>query len=390
MPEDGSTPPDYSRSFPIDYNHKSGETLDGAFPGSQTAGFQGLWTDPATGLAYARNRWYDPHNAAWLSEDPIGPVDSSNLYAFVGWGPNSGTDPMGLGNDLNYTPEARKAREKRLEDERLRRYVEWQSNNNEAYAYAKSRRPHLDTNDPAFRGLMGEWFKNVHGDCRDAWILKSAFTPDCTARVNAAFPLSPEGILAARKNNRFYGDPTLIRMGALGQAAENIGMMEAWWAVGTAAGELLPAEGMVNVNRIVDDVRPPSVWELGAGPRGIAIEDAIESSGLRSGRLPPGFRTVDFFDEGIATSTKSIDLGAKTYQDANRLLSTVRKYVDKLRDFRGGARGGFRIRPGDITGRRLDLVIPQGSLTQSQRLALEAAEQYAQGQGISLEILTVN
>ena len=96
VPEDGSTPPDYSRSFPIDYNHKSGETLDGAFPGSQTAGFQGLWTDPTTGLAYARNRWYDPHNAAWLSEDPIGAVDSSNLYAFVGWGPQSGTDPMGL------------------------------------------------------------------------------------------------------------------------------------------------------------------------------------------------------------------------------------------------------------------------------------------------------
>ena len=32
--------------------------------------FQGLWTDPTTGLAYARNRWYDPHNAAWLSRRP--------------------------------------------------------------------------------------------------------------------------------------------------------------------------------------------------------------------------------------------------------------------------------------------------------------------------------
>ena len=63
---------------------------------SHRPSFQGLWTDPATGIAYARNRWYDPHNAAWLSEDPIGAVDSSNLYAFVGWGPNSGSDPMGL------------------------------------------------------------------------------------------------------------------------------------------------------------------------------------------------------------------------------------------------------------------------------------------------------
>ena len=57
--------------------------------------FQGLWHDPTTGLAYARNRWYDARTASWLSEDPLGPVDSPNLYAFVGWGPHMGTDPMG-------------------------------------------------------------------------------------------------------------------------------------------------------------------------------------------------------------------------------------------------------------------------------------------------------
>ena len=58
--------------------------------------FQGLWTDPVTGIAYARNRWYDARTASWLSEDPMGAVDSPNLYAFVGWGPHVGRDPMGL------------------------------------------------------------------------------------------------------------------------------------------------------------------------------------------------------------------------------------------------------------------------------------------------------
>ncbi len=70
--------------------------LDGRFPGGQNLLFQGLWTDPVTGLSYARNRWYDARNASWLSEDPKGAVDSTNLYAFVGWGPHVGTDPMGL------------------------------------------------------------------------------------------------------------------------------------------------------------------------------------------------------------------------------------------------------------------------------------------------------
>ena len=57
--------------------------------------FQGLWTDPVTGISYARNRWYDARTASWLSEDPLGAVDSPNLYAFVGWGPHMATDPMG-------------------------------------------------------------------------------------------------------------------------------------------------------------------------------------------------------------------------------------------------------------------------------------------------------
>jgi len=56
---------------------------------------KGLWTDPVTGMSYARARWYDARNAHWLSEDPMGAVDSTNLYAFVGWQPNMGVDPLG-------------------------------------------------------------------------------------------------------------------------------------------------------------------------------------------------------------------------------------------------------------------------------------------------------
>jgi hypothetical protein len=47
-------------------------------------------------MAYARARWYDARNASWLSEDPMLDVDSPNLYAFVQWQPNMGTDPLGL------------------------------------------------------------------------------------------------------------------------------------------------------------------------------------------------------------------------------------------------------------------------------------------------------
>jgi RHS repeat-associated protein len=74
----------------------AGNTIGGQFPGGQNLLFQGLWTDPVTGISYARARWLDTSNSSWLSEDPKGDVDSSNLYSFVGWRPYSGIDPMGM------------------------------------------------------------------------------------------------------------------------------------------------------------------------------------------------------------------------------------------------------------------------------------------------------
>jgi len=65
-------------------------------PESHRVTFQGLWTDPVTGLSYARNRWLDTRNGVWLSEDPRGAVDSTNLYAGFGWMPHAVTDPFGL------------------------------------------------------------------------------------------------------------------------------------------------------------------------------------------------------------------------------------------------------------------------------------------------------
>jgi RHS repeat-associated protein len=74
----------------------AGNTIGGRFPGGQNLLFQGTWTDPVTGISYARARWYDARNAGWLSEDPVGDKDSPNLYSFVASRPHASIDPMGL------------------------------------------------------------------------------------------------------------------------------------------------------------------------------------------------------------------------------------------------------------------------------------------------------
>lgn len=60
------------------------------------ARFQALpFAEPATGLVYARARWYDPSTGSFLTPDPMGYVDSSNLYAFAGGDPVNRRDPTG-------------------------------------------------------------------------------------------------------------------------------------------------------------------------------------------------------------------------------------------------------------------------------------------------------
>jgi RHS repeat-associated protein len=60
-------------------------------------GYTGRELDAATGLMYYRARWYDPQQARFITEDPIGFAGGdTNLYAYVGNDPINFTDPLGL------------------------------------------------------------------------------------------------------------------------------------------------------------------------------------------------------------------------------------------------------------------------------------------------------
>jgi RHS repeat-associated protein len=51
--------------------------------------------DDATGLYYYGMRYYPPWQARWISPDPAGDVDGTNLYAYVGGNPMTFSDPTG-------------------------------------------------------------------------------------------------------------------------------------------------------------------------------------------------------------------------------------------------------------------------------------------------------
>jgi len=69
-----------------------------------TSPFQAApFADPATGLVFMRNRWYDPQTGTFLTPDPMGYADSSSLYAFAGGDPVNGRDPTGLQTHVKLT-----------------------------------------------------------------------------------------------------------------------------------------------------------------------------------------------------------------------------------------------------------------------------------------------
>ncbi|WP_417903536.1 RHS repeat-associated core domain-containing protein [Chania multitudinisentens] len=57
--------------------------------------FQGQYYDQESGLHYNRYRYYDPHTAAFISQDPIGLLGGINLYQYAP-NPLSWIDPLGL------------------------------------------------------------------------------------------------------------------------------------------------------------------------------------------------------------------------------------------------------------------------------------------------------
>jgi RHS repeat-associated protein len=64
-------------------------------------GYQGSWTDPATGLASAQARWYDPATGAFTSQDaasvPLASATDANGYLYAGANPATNSDPSCLG-----------------------------------------------------------------------------------------------------------------------------------------------------------------------------------------------------------------------------------------------------------------------------------------------------
>ncbi|MBP2658492.1 MAG: hypothetical protein H6Q69_1524 [Firmicutes bacterium] len=159
------------------------------------------------------------------------------------------------------------------------------------------------------------------------------------------------------------------------KAAEEIG----------AVAENIAKESSNATTVLADEVKvlAESPWTKGPIPRGNIIDEAM---GNNLGRT---FPTVDKLENGVLTSTKSLDVLAPTYQNEASLLGRLKADIDTLSSFAGGRRSGVVVKASDYTSKVLELVLPAAELTAAQLNAINMAKQYASELGIGFRIVVV-
>ncbi|MGV8042623.1 MAG: hypothetical protein AB2L07_22095 [Thermoanaerobaculaceae bacterium] len=131
-------------------------------------------------------------------------------------------------------------------------------------------------------------------------------------------------------------------------------------------------------------------WGQGVGRQGFAWEDYLASIRSSSNRLPPGFKTFDFYDEasGLATSAKTLDTStAARLADPSQIYYSLKGNVDTVADFSGYQLGGRRLLPEMITSRELQVAIPP-TTTQAQMQQVARAIEYGRTRNVAVVVTT--
>jgi hypothetical protein len=127
---------------------------------------------------------------------------------------------------------------------------------------------------------------------------------------------------------------------------------------------------------------PSPAWELGWAKRGQFINAKFGDPAF-----PDNYPVIDKIPDGIATSVKSIDLNAPTYQNDISLANRLLEYVEKARDFDGTNWGGTDVKADQITGRAIQLIIPKGSMTAAQQAVIDRIRTWAKQSNKPVDII---
>jgi hypothetical protein len=125
-----------------------------------------------------------------------------------------------------------------------------------------------------------------------------------------------------------------------------------------------------------------SVWNKPSAVRGNEIHTRLGEN------LPHTFPVVDIWNPatGSVRSIKSVDLTAKSYQNASRLRSLLQGRVDDVAEFETARLGRVAIERGSVRHRGLDVAVERGAASAEQQGVLRELQAYARSRGVDLQV----
>lgn len=204
---------------------------------------------------------------------------------------------------------------------------------------------------------------------------EEAFDPDPMEPTDGPFPAPPQGQVPPIGGGSFGAGTagTLI-----GGALNRLGVNSPEEFTERFSNSVAVQNVWSQVTRVVNVAK--GLWDKMPFVRG------VEAEGPMGQNLPKNFPTFDRFANGVATSIKTIDLRAFTYQNMSALSSTIRGYLNAVAGFTNAQVGNVRITSSMITQRVLDIGIPYGQATEAQKQTLLKMMVEAQKLNITVRI----
>ncbi|WP_208448953.1 hypothetical protein [Burkholderia ambifaria] len=133
-------------------------------------------------------------------------------------------------------------------------------------------------------------------------------------------------------------------------------------------------------------------WGKGIGTQGLPWENYLETKMPTGSRLPPNFKTFDFFDDvtGTATSAKTLDTTLSTrISDPQRVYTSVKGNIDDILNYdKPRTLSGVTVDPATISSRELQLAVPSQT-NAAQWEQISRAIQYGESRGVKVVVTTV-
>jgi RHS repeat-associated protein len=329
-------------------------------------------------LTYLRARNYDAANGVFTTRDPIDGVNGTtvvgNAYHYGNNNPIMNTDPTGMSTRINGDSLYHIVRLELLLLQGFDRYDDDLT-------------------------LVGNWMSSSEGGdywnpfgtdicfggtgCLEAWKhwQRGGETPKALAEAKIIATYYCVNNFNECVNDKYNEEMVTAGVNAvLGVAAIGASALAARAAAAAEAEAAAAAEAAFVNPAAAGNVSP---WALPPSPRGFVIEDAL------GGNLPKNFPTIDIYANGTATSIKSIDLTAPSYQSASRLTSRLNGYVRDVASFEGATFSGTRISSGSTTSRELVIAVPEGVATEVQQAALIDIVQYGASKGVTVRVVSL-